>query len=513
MKIHTPPLRASHLNTGTSVPHDELPWPATSGRVMRAPKLHVEVDERSTVTKHGGIDLALQLFRRFKVARKIDDAVKVLKIHLPYHESDHVLAQALNLYAGGTCLEDMANLQNSEAILRMTGACRLPDPTTSGDFLRRFQEHCNPGAYAALCGVVDDVQREVWRAVAKRHGRRRKKRDWAVVDVDGHVKELYGVQKEEADFSYKGKWSYQPLVISLAGVNECLHVMNRPGNARSCDGAPEALDEVLPRVNEAFKNTLVRADSDFDTRQMRQACERHGAYFAFVGREFPDRPRIADSIPEEAWKPFRTRAARDKEERRKRPDFKPRRKKRNERHQRAQERNYQELRLVNQWVAEVSCTPAGSDKACRLVIRRQLIEHHQGQQFLFEKYRYRYIVTDLPSSWSAEDVIDETYERCDQENLIEQMGSGIAAWRMPVAEFDGNCAWLEIGRLAWNVGKWLAQLALPAETVRWEWKRFRAAFVDAPATIIKRGRQTWVRFSDSHRFTQTLVSAHRKLQT
>jgi hypothetical protein len=32
----------------------------------------------------------------------------------------------------------------------------------------------------------------------------------------------------------------------------------------------------------------------------------------------------------------------------------------------------------------------------------------------------------------------------DQENVIEQLGSGLAAWRMPVAEFDGNSAWLEI---------------------------------------------------------------------
>jgi len=43
------------------------------------------------------------------------------------------------------------------------------------------------------------------------------------------------------------------------------------------------------------------------------------------------------------------------------------------------------------------------------------------------------------------------------------MGSGVALWRMPVAEFDGNSAWLEIGRLAWHLGKRIAQLVLPAE--------------------------------------------------
>jgi len=47
--------------------------------------------------------------------------------------------------------------------------------------------------------------------------------------------------------------------------------------------------------------------------------------------------------------------------------------------------------------------------------------------------------------------------------LIQQLGAGLAAWRMPVAEFDGNCAWLEIARLAWNIGKWIALLVLPEE--------------------------------------------------
>jgi len=110
-------------------------------------------------------------------------------------------------------------------------------------------------------------------------------------------------------------------------------------------------------------------------------------------------------------------------------------------------------------------------------------------------------------------VIDTTYQRCDQENVIEQMDSGLAVWRMPVAEFDGNSAWLEIGRLAWNLGKWIAQLVLPAEVVRWEWKRYRTAFVHVATEVIHRSRQRWLRFSPAHRWLPTLVAAHVQLQT
>lgn len=145
MKISTPEFQASHVNSGTSVPEDELPWPETYGRVMRMPKLHTEVDAHSEVTPYGGLVLVAEFIRRFKVARTIDEHVHVLKLYLPYQESDHILALAMNLYVGGTCIEDVANLQQSEAVKRLVGASRIPDPTTAGDFLRRFDERNNPG--------------------------------------------------------------------------------------------------------------------------------------------------------------------------------------------------------------------------------------------------------------------------------------------------------------------------------------------------------------------------------
>jgi hypothetical protein len=466
----------------------------------------VEVDERSEVTPYGGLAVATAFLRRFKVAECIDRNVKVFLVHLPYHESDHVLAQTLNLYVGGTCIEDVANLQHNEAVRRILGAPRIPDPTTAGDFLRRLheKEHQLPG----LRRAVDEVQVAVWRR--SRRGRGKREDPWSIVDVDGHVKPLYGVQKEGADF-YKSTWCYQPLIVSLAGTGECLAIRNRPGNVRSSDGTAAVLDEVLPVVRERGGKMLVRGDSDFDRSDVRAACDRAGAYFAFVGREFPDRPKLVEAIAESAWKPFRTRAHRERVERRKHPSYASRRKKPNRRRRRARARGFTEKQLVKQWVTEVALTdPDG--KPYRLVIRRQLIEHREGQRMLFDEYRYRYIVTSLPASVSTQDAVDLTYERCDQENVIEQLGSGLAAWRMPVAEFDGNSAWLEIARLAWNLGKWIALLALPTEVVRWEWKRFRQAFVHVAAQVIRRSRQIVLRFSAAHRWYQLLVAAHQRLQ-
>jgi len=236
VKISTPKTRASHVNSGTSVDRDELPWPESSGRVMRDPKLHLEPETRGEITHYGGLVLAQQFSRWLRVPQRIDERVHVLKRHAPYHESDHILAMAYTLYVDGECLEDQAALQGSEAVLRLLGACRIPDPTTAGDFLRRFSS----ADVKDLETVVDEIGEAVW-AKLSRNTRRRRKRDLALVDLDGHVKDLYGVQKEGAQFTHDGRWAYQPLTITLAGTGECLRLINRPGNVRSSDGAGEAL--------------------------------------------------------------------------------------------------------------------------------------------------------------------------------------------------------------------------------------------------------------------------------
>lgn len=92
--------------------------------------MHVEHDARPDVTALGGLALPWALLKRLRAADEIDERVHVFKRHFPYHESDHAIAQALMLYAGGSCLEDMAMLQGDDAVLKMLGAVRTPDPTS-----------------------------------------------------------------------------------------------------------------------------------------------------------------------------------------------------------------------------------------------------------------------------------------------------------------------------------------------------------------------------------------------
>lgn len=504
MKVSIAFPRASHVNSGTAVESEELPWPQTTGRVMRHRLLHLETDGRGETTHYGGLVLAQQLVRRLGIAQRLDQGLLLFKRHAPYYESDHVLALTYTLYADGTCLEDQGALQGSEAVRRLVGACRIPDPTTAGDFLRRFK---TAAEVEQLSAVIDEVQEEVWSQLPRRVRRQRTKHELALVDLDGHIKALYGEHKEGADFSYDGRWSYQPLVVSLGGSGECLRVVNQPGNTRSSEAAAGALRQVLPWVQRHFRNALVRGDTDFDRADILQAAIDSGAYFALGGRVYPNRAALAQALPESAWQPFIPRGRRGRCSAPARQGRTP-----NWRKHKAAQRRFRNLRTIGQWITELSYQPAGLEHPCRMIARRMLIEEQDGQGTLFESFRYRLILTNLPRSYTPRQIIDLAYQRCDQENVIEQFGAGIAGWRMPVAEFMGNWAWLQIARLAWNLGKWIAQLALPAEVVRWEWKRFRRHFVYIAARVLKKGRRLIVQLTDSHRYLPEILAAHTRLQ-
>ena len=228
---------------------------------------------------------------------------------------------------------------------------------------------------------MDAVQEAVWSKLPATVRRRRKNHEVALVDLDGHIKPLYGVQKEGADFSYNRQWSYQPLVVSLGGSGECLKVVNQPGSARSSDAAAEAVKAVLPRVKRHFRNAIVRGDTDFDRSDIFNAVIDKGAYFAIGGRLHPNRAARVGAIAEEDWRPFFPRVEREGRGEPSRRGYT-----RNWRRHKAAERGYRRLRTVKQWVSEIDYQPHGLGAAIRMIVRRILIEETDGQGALLQAF-------------------------------------------------------------------------------------------------------------------------------
>jgi hypothetical protein len=102
-----------------------------------------EMGGRTEGMGYGGIGAIHNLVCKLGLDESLNERVKLLKIHVPYHESDHILSIAYNVMTGGRCLEDIERLRNDESYMSSLGAERIPDPTTAGDFLRRFHLSAN----------------------------------------------------------------------------------------------------------------------------------------------------------------------------------------------------------------------------------------------------------------------------------------------------------------------------------------------------------------------------------
>ncbi len=463
--------------------------------MFRTRRVRIEADRRGKTTAYGGLALAHKLVSYLGLAKAIDTELVLLKLHLPYSESDHVLTHAYNMFVGGECIEDIASLQNSKAFRTLVGACRVPDPTTAGDFLRRFTTH----DLGVLDGVLDEVRSRVWQRLPR--GRRR----LATVDLDSTIKPVYGECKMGAAFSYKKTWSYHPLLISLAETNEPLRLINRSGNAGSAEGVEEALDPVLGRLKESFKKVLVRGDSAFYRRELIELCVAQGADFALVMKASAGLVTAAEALPEVSWRPFVSR----QEELRRDESLRCRRRRLRLRRLKAKRRGYRTLSTTAEWVTEMRYRPTGMKQDFRVVIKRQLIREERQLQ-MFERYEYRFLITSLEDR-SAADVVKVAYGRCAQENTIEQLKNGIAAMRMPTGELVANGAFMTAAAIAWSLKSWLTLLALPVEALGWEWKRFRQSFVHVAAKITRQARQVVARLASSHRFTTQILAASERL--
>ena len=127
--------------------------------MIAAHNIHYELGDRVQGLGPGGIGAMLLLARRTGLIADIDHYLHLFKYHRPYHEFDHVLNVALNILAGGTKLQHIERLRNDEAYLNaLVMQKRIPDPTTTGDFCRRFRR-CD---VLDLMDAINRTRKRVW---------------------------------------------------------------------------------------------------------------------------------------------------------------------------------------------------------------------------------------------------------------------------------------------------------------------------------------------------------------
>ena len=386
---------------------------------------------------------------------------------------------------GGTCLEDIELLRNDEVYLDGLGAQRIPDPTTAGDFCRRLEEKDING----LMEAFNEVRRRMWSQQPEEFF------DEAKIDADGTLVETLGECKEGMHLSYKGTWGFHPLVVSLANTQEPLFLVNRGGNRPSSERASERLDQAVELCRRSgFKKVTLRGDTDFSQTKHLDRWDEQEVEFVFGMPAMKNLVEIADNLSSRAW---------NRLERRPKYEVKtvPRQKPENVKEAIVQEREYKNIRTVSEDVAEFEYSPTACKKTYRMVVLRKNRSIEKGEQRLFDDIVYFFYITNKRDI-AAEEIVWESNDRCNQENLIAQLKSGVHALETPLDNLESNWAYMVMASLAWNLKAWFG-LSLP-EKGRWaskykiekraviemEFKTFVNAFIRVPAQIIRQGRKT-----------------------
>lgn len=452
--------------------------------MLTAGNIHYELAERTRAIAAGGIGLVHKLVKQLKLDEAINQQLRLLKVHLPYHESDHVLNIAYNVLAGGSCLEHLELLRNNEVYLDALGARRIPDPTTAGDFCRRF----TGWNVLELMEVINEVRLKVWQQQPEEFF------EEAVIDADGSMVQTTGECKQGMDINHKGQWGYHPLVISLANTGEPLYVVNRSGNRPSHEKAAGYLDRAIELCERAgYRKITARGDTDFSQTERLDGWDERGVGFIFGIDAMPNLYEIVENLPKNAWKRLK---------RRKKYEIKtqPRARPENVKEQIVRQRGFQNIRLCGEHVAEFAYRPVKCKRTYRMVVLWKDLEVHQGQLKLFDDTRCFFYITN---DWltPAGGIVHKANGRCNQENTIEQLKNGVPALTAPLDNLHSNWAYMVMTALAWSLKAWAA-LLLP-ESGRWreqhrrekqtllrmDFATFRQALINIPAQIIRTSRR------------------------
>ena len=467
--------------------------------VFSAGGIHYEIGARTSAMSFGGIGAVRRLVAKLGLAREIDRRLKLLKRHLPYHESDHVPDIAYNLLCGGARLEDLDGLRHDAAYMDALGAELIPSPTAAGDFTRRFSE----SDVIELMECINAVRPRLWRERG-----RELLGPVAYVDVDGTLAPTLGRKKAGMDLSYKGVWGYHPLVVSLANTGEVLYLVNRPGNAVSHRGAAAWIDKAVALVAPHAERVCVRGDTDFSlTANFDRWSERADFIFGYDAQ--PALVARAEALEADAWRRLERRprhTAPAGRTRSRRPDEKGRI---------VRERGYVNKRLNHEDVAEYDYRPAKCRKTYRMVVVRKNISRMKGELSLVDEIRHFFYITTR-RDLSAAEVVRLANARCDQENAIEQLKNGVNALRVPVYDLVSNWAYMVMAALAWNLKSFFAMMMHLKKDRRkytaMEFRRFVREMILVPCQVIRRSRRTTLRIIGWRPATDRLFSAWRTIE-
>jgi hypothetical protein len=361
------------------------------------------------------------------------------------------------------------SLLADEATQRLRGEHALASHTT----LWRFCAGADLGRASIAAAVNRAMLRRAWAMGA------RPQPGLLTIDPDATWVPTYGINKEGSTFSYAHEVSLSPMVGICGETGDVLALRARAGNANAGRAMGSFVDEcvaAIPKQCRGDYQLWIRVDSAGYRKDVIEAAERHDGAFSITVRGYE---RVKAAIhalaadPATAWSPA-LGAEEDKASQ----------------------------------VADAPFRFAGRD--LRLIVRRQPTAG--GDQLSFDDldgFRFHAIVTNVsPLLGSAADV--EHHHRLRggvPEEAIRQLKEDFGLNHAPLENFFGNWVWWHAAALAYNVGRWLRVLALPAPFRTCRGKRLRLAFLNVPARVVRSGRRLFLRLRRAYAHAGAFIEA------
>ena len=367
------------------------------------------------------LDAAVEEVRRFKQRRRGLSGGELL------------VSLAESIRAGGSHLAHLDSLREDEAGRVLRAVAEVPAPETASQLLPRFSERQCQKVVGELARSGVELDRMLGLL----------EQDPVTLDLDSTATEVYGRQKEDADYNYEGKLSFGSLLCTRAERRRVLAAGLRPGSDKPI--SPRLVLRALRTLPKGHGEVRLRADSGFYSSGFLTWCRRHRLRFCVVVPRCQLMWEARRHLPPTAWRPCRE--------------------------------------MEGAEVAEGRFSPPGWEhEPLRLLVRRVRVEADQisksprsrrrrtipkGQLQLALKglvghtYSYSFMVTDLPGE--AGELEHWQRRRAHIEERIKDLKLGCGVIHLPLRRRRANYAWQTACVIASNLAAMLSSAHVARE--------------------------------------------------
>jgi hypothetical protein len=391
------------------------------------------------LTAHGGLALLAEFNHGMGLRQLADQHLPAPGSHRGYAPSAFVESLILMLQAGGQTLEDLRELEQEAALMRLVGRDLLPDPDTVGDWLRRMGDPQTDQAGLHGLGQVRDLLNL---RLLRHDGITEYTLDADAMQIEG--------EKREATWTYQGVKGYMPMLGFLFETPVCLAEEFREGHVSPVAGQLPFYRQCQQRMPKGKRIAYYRADSASYQAELINALEADGVIWALTGDQDRAVKEAIRRIPEAEW--------------------------------------HEPTRGCGYEIAETVHTMARTHRAFRLVVKREL--RRQVDLFQEDRYLYHAVASNWPSEQkSALQVLQWHNQRGQAENFLKELKGGLGLDRMPCGQLEANAVFFRLGVIAYNLFLGFKRLSCPESWWHHTLATFRWKLIQVAGRIVHHAGQ------------------------